>query len=323
MLLAPPGRPRRLSFRDGPRRRASPRDEEIEPAMRNIGERLRRRCVRVSRPVCKGLAVMVLPLLAACAGSGLESPARRAAALEAEAAAHPQSAEPAFQLALLHDAQGDCDAALRDLRQALARDPNYEPALTHLARLLYETGRSAAGVRWFESRPLSAWPEAVRLDVALLLADVGRNEEARRILVDLQSGAQRDAAAANLAWLDVLEGNPNGAAERLAALHAPSPEARNNLAVLRLRAGDVDASEAILAELVQAKPDFAAARLNLALLRRHYRFDPAGAEKLEQDSTRTVAARALSDASVQELLDGVPVEDAAPPAAVEGTHGSR
>ena len=274
------------------------------------------------RPVCKRLATVALPLLVACAGSGLESPARRAAELEAEAASHPQSAEPAFRLALLHDAQGDCDAALRDLRNALARDPQYEPALTHLARLLYETGRSAAGVRWFESRPLSSWPEAVRLDVALLLADVGRGEEARRILGELQAGPYREAAAANLAWLDVLEGNPNGAAERLAALHAPSPEARNNLAVLRLRAGEVDASEAILAELVQAKPDFAAARLNLALLRRHYRFDPTGAEKLEHDPAGAVAARALSDASVQELLEGVPVEDAAPPV-TEGTHGSR
>jgi len=298
------------------------RDEEMEPAMGNTRTlRPERRRVRRA-PVCKWWMCLAVAVLSGCAGSG-DAPMRRAAELQSAAAAHPDSPEPSVRLALLHYEQGDADAALGQLRSALARDPAYEPALTLLARLLHESGRSEAGVRWFATRPLSAWPEAVRLDVALLLADTGRTEEARRILVELQEGAHRDAATANLAWVDLLEGKNADAATRLASLGADAPEVRNNLAVAKLRAGDVEGSEALLEKLADGESGFAPARLNLALLRRHYRFDTAG-DRLEQESRAALAARSLSDAAVQALLVGAAVEDASPaPAVGEGGHGSR
>ena len=214
-------------------------------------------------------------------------------------------------------AAGEHDAALRSLRAALVRAPDHEPALTLLARILYETGRSAEGVRYFAARPTPAWPEAVRLDVALLLAAAGQRREARRLLDELSGGAHAQAARANLAWLDLLEGRTEAAVTQLEELarRDESPQVLHNLALARLHAGDVAGSARLLERLVER--DFAPARHSLALLLRHYRFDDEAAAQVEQAAAPQAH---LSDAAVEELLQGA--EDATPPSGAAGEGGT-
>ena len=209
---------------------------------------------RRSRRICKLLqAAVALALLAGCGGArrtALRPRTDDAEELRRAAAAAPADPAPWVHLALWHRERGQPDAALVSLRQALARNGDHVPALTLLALLLHENGRSAEALRYFAARPLGAWPEAVQLDIALLLAEAGYLDPAREALESLQHGPWQAAATANLAWLDLLEGDNAAAASRLRDLPAEAaPEVRNNLAVALLRNGDVAESEAMLQAL--------------------------------------------------------------------------
>jgi tetratricopeptide (TPR) repeat protein len=263
------------------------------------------------------LILLSLAGLAGCASGRGSLPAARsrdAALLQREARAS-RAAEPYYQLALLHYAEDQPDAALDALHRALGRDPQYAPALTLLARLLHEGQRSAEGVRYFESRPLESWPEPVRLNLALLYADLGNTVQARRILEGLQHGSQAEAAAVNLAYLDLLDERPDAASDRLARLeqrYHDAPEVLNNLALAHLRSGDVERATRLLQDVAGRFPDFAPAQLNLALLLRHYLFDETGAARAEAHFD-ALGTPPMSPAVVQRLFEPV-VEDAAPPA---------
>jgi tetratricopeptide (TPR) repeat protein len=271
------------------------------------------------RPVCTLGVGVVLGAALGCAGSrtgSLQPRTRDADALRAAAASTPLAPEPWVQLALLERERGQADAALAALQQALRRAPDDIPALTLVAKLFHECGRSADGLRYFASRPLAAWPEPVQLDLAVLLADAGAIEPARAALEGLRQGSLAEAAAANLAWLDLLAGKPVTVPDAAAA----TLEAENNRAVALLRAGRVDESEAILRELVRREPHFAPARANLGLLLRHWRCDAEAAERVESESQEPVTVT-LSDAAVDAFLQNT--EDAAPPSAApsDAKHG--
>ena len=177
-----------------------------DPEGRGVnGDRAESRLQRPARSRRSSICILCIAALVAglagCASGrrGLSAArSRDAAALQREARASREP-EPFYQLALLHYGQGDADAALAALHTALRRDPEYAPALTLVARVLHDTGRSAEGVRFFASRPANDWPPAVRLDLALLYADVGNTVRARELLQGIGDGAYADAAAANLA----------------------------------------------------------------------------------------------------------------------------
>jgi Flp pilus assembly protein TadD len=291
---------------------ASRHDEEDRVPTRN---RRGERAALGLRPICT-------LLLAAFLGAGCGGPPRPLQPrtydldeLQRAAAAAPAATEPLVQLALLHRARGEPDLALQALGTALRRSRDDAPALTLLAKMFYECGRSADALRYFASRPLGGWPEPVRLDVALLLADVGERDAARGVLDGLRAGPYGGAAEANLAWLDLLDGDVAGASARLQQLSNAEPEVRNNKAVAMLQAGDVETSEALLRALVAEDERFTAARTNLALLRRHWRLDDGAAAEAEP---ATAAASRLSDQAVRAFLAG-DIEDAAPPAPAEGS----
>jgi tetratricopeptide (TPR) repeat protein len=259
---------------------------------------------------------MALACTLGCASGRRGLPAARSGDAEAlqREARQSRAPEPYYQLALLHYAQEHPDAALEALHRALGRDPEYLPALTLLARLLHEGQRSAEGVRYFESRPLEAWPEPVRLNLALLYADLGNTVQARRILEELVDGPQAEAAAVNLAYLDLIDERHDAAEQRLARLEArfhDAPEVLNNLALARLRRGDVEGAGRVLQDVAGRFPDFAPAQLNLALYLRHYLFDDDGAGRA-QAHFDALAPPHLAPAVVQRLFEPV-VEDAAPP----------
>ncbi|HZL85057.1 MAG TPA: tetratricopeptide repeat protein [Candidatus Krumholzibacteria bacterium] len=262
----------------------------------------------------------LLALLPAC-GAGrrdaLQPRTHDLASLRAEAARHPESAAPHVQMALVHRQRGEHDQALASLRQALGREPLHVAALTLSAQIFYECGRSAEGLQFFASRPLSEWPEPVRCDIALLLADVGETDGARQVLESLRATSVGAAASANLAWLDLLAGDNAAAATQLE--NAQAPEARNNLAVALLRQGEVERSESLLRDLVAAHPEFEPARTNLALLLLHWHGDAAAADAVAHAAQEP----RLSDVAVHQFLNDLVEDTTSPPPNAGGPDGAQ
>jgi tetratricopeptide (TPR) repeat protein len=255
-------------------------------------------------------------LVTSCAGGGADLRPRSAdeELLRREAAA-TQSPEPLYQLSLLYLHENRSDDAVLALQESLQRDDDYVPALTLLARTLYQTGRVFEALDYFGQRPVNDWPEPVQINIALLHAEVGNAIEARHILESKQDGAWAQEARTNLAYLDLLDEETMTARKNLEKLiqeNMDAPEVLNNLAVARLRAGDVDGSVEILQRLTAQYEDFAAAHLNLALLLQHWLFDDEGAART-QAHLDTLVQPLLSDAVLQQLLDPAIVEYTAPP----------
>jgi len=287
--------------------------------------------VRVLARGARVVAVLAIGLLcvAGCSigrRSTLPSPRESdARALRAEATAHPEDAEPLYQLALVHARSAAPDSALAALGVALQRQPEHAPSLTLLARLLHDAGRSAEALHYFEARGVATLPEPVQIDVALLYADVGNTLKARKLLKGFANGPYAAAVAANLAYLDLLD-EENAAALATLEEQAPrfpdAPQVQLNLALARLRAGQVDAGAKLLEELAARYPDDAAMQSNVALLRRHYRFDEAGAQRAEARA-ETLTPPSPSEMALERVLQGG-VEDAAPPApGSDGSPGGR
>ncbi len=251
-----------------------------------------------------------------CGGSrsgALQPRTHDLASLHQQAASHPDTPEPWYQMALVHAATHQYDDAVRALHAALQRSADYEPALTFMAKLFFESGRSVEGVHYFSSRGFEEWSEPVRVNVALLLADAGRTDDARRLLDAARNGAYADAARANLAYVDWLEGEHARAAQELDALSSADeiPAAAHNLALAHLHRGDVEGSAAILEELAQKHPELALASSNLALVLRHWLFEDARADVYDGRALASAPPH-LSDSLVYELLFGAGTEDAAP-----------
>jgi len=239
---------------------------------------------------------------------------RDEAALQAEAGAAPQAAEPYYQMALLRASEGNADGALDALRRALHRDPGYAPALALFAKMMHDAGRGADALQWFEGRDVGTLPEPVRVNVAVLYAEAGNTLQARKLLDGAAHGPWADAANANLAYVDLLDEQSDAAWQRLQTYlgpYAQSPEVLNNVALARVRAGDVDGGAAILRKLADSHPDFAAAQLNWALVLRNYYFDEDGAARA-QAHLDAIPAPHLGDAAVRDFFEPVH-EDAAPP----------
>jgi outer membrane protein assembly factor BamD (BamD/ComL family) len=132
-------------------------------------------------------------------------------------------------------------------------------------------------------------------------------------LKGLAQGPYADTAAINLAYLDLVD-EENVAAVRALESQAErfgtNPEVLNNLALARLRAGDVEGGIRVLRQVAERHPDFAAAQLNLALVLRNYLFDEEGATHA-QAHFDALGAPKLGDAGIEAFLQA-PVEDAAP-----------
>jgi tetratricopeptide (TPR) repeat protein len=262
------------------------------------------------------LALLCIAGCTAARKSTLPAPrVRDAGALCAEAAARPADAEPFYQLALLHAEASACDSALVAVANALRRDPQHAPSLALLARLLHDAGRSEEALHYYELRGIDTFPDAVMIDIALLYADVGNTLEARKLLRPLAAGSHAAAVAANLAYLDLLD-EDNAAAlaalETQAARFPDSPEVQQNLALARLRAGDVESGALLLERVASEHPEFATGQHNLALLLRHYRFDAEGAARVAGRAAALDRTRRSELALERILKPGV--EDAAPPA---------
>jgi predicted Zn-dependent protease len=277
-----------------------------------------------------GCIALVALVAAGCATgrtSRLPAPRERdAAALRAQAAARPNDAEPLYQLALLQAREAGPDSALLALAGALRREARHAASLALLAQLLHETGQDAEAVRFFEKRGISTLPEAAQINVALLYAETGNTVKARKMLQAVQGDTYASAVAVNLAYLDLLdESGPATLAtlEALAGRYPDAPEVQMNVALARLRTGDVDAGMRLLQEIGARHPDYAPVQANLALALQHYTFDTDGAEKATARA-RALAARRSSLLAFERAMHGG-AEDTSPPvpqpaSTIQGAH---
>jgi len=167
--------------------------------------------------------------------------------------------EPHFNAGVFHAARGDLGAAEGAYRQALARWPHDRAPRYNLALLLAETGRAEDALRELETlrAQAPAWPP-VLVSLALLRAE--REEWAQ--VVDLLEACVRVAplhprAAYNLGLAYTKVGNV-AFADHAFALAAHDPDARADALRERVRLayhrGDEAALQALLPEALSADP---------------------------------------------------------------------
>jgi tetratricopeptide (TPR) repeat protein len=158
-------------------------------------------------------------------------------------------------------AAGDPGAALRELDAELNRTP-HDPALHDLRGiLLVRVGRPGDATRAFE-RALELDPRRIETIERLgaVLHERGLRQAARaRFTEALAIDPSRKAARLSLSILDLEEGHPQAAAERLAAISdgwPGAPQALFYLAEAKRRLGDLEgATSAYRACLAQAQPN--------------------------------------------------------------------
>jgi len=131
-------------------------------------------------------------------------------------ARHPDVAEGHYALAAAALRSENFGLALASARRATEIAPYWVPARMMLARTLIASGDEEAGLEM--ARDLVLAPEAevaVQLEYALLLAGVGRDEEARAILTPFASGARVfPGAVRGLGVLELQRGDLDAAAAR-------------------------------------------------------------------------------------------------------------
>jgi len=153
---------------------------------------------------------------------------------QAMLATHGMSAEWLNLAGISVQRLGDLAAAEQYLRQAIAAQPDYSPALSNLGLLLEEIGRSVEAVEVYEKA---------------LAHDPGCLEAACNLGLILQR--RGDAAGAEVAFRDVLAVNPSFL------------EALLNLSKLLMESERFEEAETLARRALRVRPDYASAHFNL------------------------------------------------------------
>jgi tetratricopeptide (TPR) repeat protein len=181
----------------------------------------------------------------------------------------PHDTQAPYHLGNLLDAAGRSEEALPFFRGALRRNPELVEARNGLALALGNLGRIAEAkleyARILQTRP--KFSEA-RVNLGLLLAQQGKFDEARgEYELALQHDTNSTAAHINLGKLLNQRGDKAGAVTHYEAALRINPKnavAHYNLGNALL-ASDPQAAAGHYAEAVRTRPDFAEARLGLAI----------------------------------------------------------
>jgi len=213
---------------------------------------------------------------------------------DAEQQASLAPAEPywPYHIAELYAGADSLPRAERALGEALARDPNYAPALALESKLAFDQGRHLEAITMLEAakqrRPLT--PE-LAAGLAMHYDAIGRTDLAGGTLATLARSEQTDVNVARVAV--TLEGaTPDSAAALAADLvhrHPHDAACQNNYGITRLRAGDADAAGAAFEKAIDLNPRLPGPYYNLAILEKFYRLDDQAAaawfQKFQQHST--------------------------------------
>ncbi len=197
-----------------------------------------------------------------------------AAALERATELNRQFARAQRLLGLVYHALGRYDDALRAVRKGLSRDREVPGGDLEPALLLLDAGDFAAAEEWLV-RTVAMRPQYPDVHMALARArrGMGRLEEARASYREaLRVAPLYDAAALELAALEIEAGRPTAAVEALTPLMGRRTgwaDAHALMGRARLLLEQPVEAEAALREALRLHPGFAAAHADLgwALLR--------------------------------------------------------
>jgi tetratricopeptide (TPR) repeat protein len=146
-------------------------------------------------------------------------------------ARHPGVAEGHYALAAAALRSENFALAVQNARRATEIAPYWVPAKMMLARALIASGEEDAGLAMARDLVLAPDSEAaVQIEYALLLAGVGRDEEARAILTPYATGSRVfPGAVRGLGVLDLQQGNLEAAAARFEDLLSTGAQAYDAL----------------------------------------------------------------------------------------------
>ncbi|MGH8444688.1 MAG: type IV pilus biogenesis/stability protein PilW [Solimonas sp.] len=119
------------------------------------------------------IAVLLLPVLAACTSAAQRTEQRNAAHINT-------------QLGVNYARQGQYDLAIEKLQRALERDPDYAPAHSALAVIYQTRGDSAAAEKEYRrAMALDSVDPTMKSNFGVLLCERGKPEEARRYFMEV------------------------------------------------------------------------------------------------------------------------------------------
>ncbi len=146
-------------------------------------------------------------------------------------ARHPAVAEGHYALAAAALRSENFALALQSARRATEIAPYWVPAKMMLARTLIASGEEDAGLAMARDLVLAPDSEAgLQIEYALLLAGVGRDEEARAILTPYAAGSRVfPAAVRGIGVLELQQGNLDAAAARFEDLLSTGAQAYDAL----------------------------------------------------------------------------------------------
>jgi tetratricopeptide (TPR) repeat protein len=242
---------------------------------------------------------------------------------EARARATQNPGEPfwPYRLAQLELEKQRPEPAETALKQAIARDATYAPALTALSRLYYQQGRHAEALAMLEpvrAQQVSLPPAdraAVLAGLAMHQAALG-DEVTARATLDRLTRDERDHVPGVTAWLAVRDTSAAAArhATDVALRMEPKTAANhNNRGIALLRSGDPEGAAKAFERAIELDPSLAGPYYNLAILERWYRLDRVAA------ATRFRAYWSRSHADPDSLYAELGNAPAAP-IAEEGPH---
>ena len=171
------------------------------------------------------------------------------------------------------------------LRECLQRDPCYQPALSLLSKLEFDSGRHDEAIRMLEAArsggsacPAKLAPELLA-DLALHYDAIGRADLAEGVMNSMSQSERRAAGSAGV-YL-TLRGSdpaPASALAEWAVYDEPhSAVTQNNYGITKLRAGDPKAARKAFEEAIKLDPKLPGPYYNLAILEKFYAFDDAAA----------------------------------------------
>jgi len=208
----------------------------------------------------------------------LESPATTRAAAEMALGTAPTEPYWPYRLAELDVAADSVDSAISHLKQSLAVEATYAPALSLLSRLYYEAGRHDEAIALLQPYvdANATAPDAIRASLALHLEASGDYERASQTLSACNGDAPEVLAARALVALRLNDAKNTLSSAKAALDHDPKNAAyHNNYGLALLCAGrPADARDAFQAALA-IDNRLASALYNMAVVETFYFCDDA------------------------------------------------